>query len=359
MKKYFIAALALASIVACSKDDVSDPVLDSSKKSVSITIANMETTTRAEYEGTETPAGATGTACTSINDGNFYFMFAKADGTITNVYNGKDVTLEDGAYRFHKLSEEVKCVAVVGNLTTAPKIGQTIDLYEFMAETETNDTVKADYKNLVVYASNDLSPTGEVCVIDDGSTTPHEYPLYKATLTVAPKMSRIEIGQISCTDFATASPKYSHIGIETVTLLGVDGGDSYVHKFGNFTSSQEVESATANVLTTSTPAITPNNGNVWSWNIKPQDVSNMVTKLFVVGDGFTTKIPNRTVTIVEYKDANGTISSFDEGVIYNLNINFNHSNIDGASDVICADVKVEIKPWTVKAVNVGFATGTN
>ena len=358
MKKYFIAALALASVVACSKDDVSDPVLDSSKKSVSITIANMETTTRAEeYEGKQTPAGVTGTACTSIDD-NFYFMFADATGNIITVMSGADATTynkgSDGTYTFHELSEVVNQIAVVGNMLTSPNEGENISKYKSLAETETQETVQAEYEELVVYAASNLTPNG-VCVVNEGSKI-HEYPLYTASLTVAPSMSRIEIGQISCTDFATANPKYSHIGIESIKLNGVTNGNSYIHNFTDF-SDTNLPSATGakNVLTSTSPVLEPTSG-VWSWNIAPQATSNMVTNLYVVGDGFTTQVPVRTVTIVEYMDGTNKINQFEAGVIYNLDIDFGHNNIDGASDYLCANVTVTIKPWIVKDVNVNFAT---
>ena len=47
MKKLFIAAMALATIVSCSKDDAGGPALDSNNKSVSITIVNSSNGTRA------------------------------------------------------------------------------------------------------------------------------------------------------------------------------------------------------------------------------------------------------------------------------------------------------------------------
>lgn len=356
MKKYFIAALALVAAVACSKDDVSDPILDSSKKSVSITIANMEQSTRADYVGAETAAGVNGKACTAI-DGNFYFMFADNSGKIIKVVPGDKAEQTDGKYIFHKLSEVVSKIAVVGNLATAPApaIDEDISTYKALAETETAETIKADYTGLVVYAEDELDPNG-VCVIEESGTA-HEYPLYTASLTVAPSMSRIEIGQISCTDFATANPKYSHIGIESVKLNGVTNGNSYIHNFTDF-SDTNLPSATGakNVLTSTSPVLEPTSG-VWSWNIAPQATSNMVTNLFVVGDGFNTLVPVRTVTIVDYMDGANEINQFEAGVIYNLNIDFGHDNIDGTSDYLCANVTVTIKPWTVKAVNVGFATG--
>lgn len=46
MKRFFIAALALVAMVGCSKDDAGS-ILDTSKKSVAITISNAISETRA------------------------------------------------------------------------------------------------------------------------------------------------------------------------------------------------------------------------------------------------------------------------------------------------------------------------
>jgi hypothetical protein len=170
-------------------------------------------------------------------------------------------------------------------------------------------------------------------------------------------MSRIEIGQISCTNFGPEGMKYSHIGIESVVLQGaVANGNSYIHKFTDFSDNNLPTAANAtNVLTPESFTLKPKSG-VWSWNIIPQAVSNMVTNLFVVGEGFTTLVPVRTVTINEYMDGTTEITNFEAGVIYKLNIDFAHNNIDGTSDYLCANVTVNIIPWTVKNVNVGFQT---
>ena len=59
MKRFFIAAIALMAMVACSKDDTVS-VLDTTKKSVSIDITNILTPTKAVTD----TAGATNVACT-------------------------------------------------------------------------------------------------------------------------------------------------------------------------------------------------------------------------------------------------------------------------------------------------------
>ena len=60
MKRFLIAAMALATIVSCSKDDAGDSVLTSSKKAISITIANGVSSTRAVAEVAPTPGGGAG-----------------------------------------------------------------------------------------------------------------------------------------------------------------------------------------------------------------------------------------------------------------------------------------------------------
>lgn len=358
MKKYFIAALALVAAVACSKDDVSDPILNNSMKSVTISIANMEQTTRGEeYIGGETTPGSetAGLNCTKIDE-NFYFMFAKANGEIVTVYEKDYLPKPNGTtYTFHKLSEEICTVAVVGNYTQTPEIGKNISEYKAEAISENEYTVKDDYKNLVVYAESKLNSNG-VCVVNETDGSIHEYPLYTATLDVKPAMSRIEIGQISCTNFGPEGMKYSHIGIESIILNGTDGGDKYIHNFGSFSDDDDLSYNTEFVLTSDKSVIKPENNKVWSWNIKPQAKSNLVTNIYVKGNGFTTQVPVRTVTINKYMDGTTEITNFEAGVIYKLNIDFAHNNIDGTSDYLCANVTVNIIPWTVKNVNVGFQT---
>lgn len=357
MKKYFIAALALVAAVACSKDDVANPVLDTSMKSVTLNIGNMATGVRSAIEGAETEKGVNATASTKVDE-KFFVMFAKADGTIVNVYqggtNGNMPSLNGSTYTFHKIPETVTQVAIIGNYTgTAPAVGGDIDTYEAAWEAESEATVKADYKALLAYGKDNLANTGTCATVSEHGNT-LEYPLYTANVTVAPHKARIEITNIACDD-DEAYNLYSHIGVVSVEMAGVTGGNSYVHYFTAFSNTNLPSDNVNNVLCKpSSKSIAPQAGNVWSWNIAPQATSNIVTELFVEGSGYTTAVPVRTVTITSYANGSTPITQFEAGKIYQFAIDFDAANIDNVENYICAKVAVTIKPWEVVPVTVGF-----
>ena len=211
MKKYFFAALALVAAVACSKDDV-DPILDSSKKSVSISIANMAQGTRAAAEGGVTASGNE-VACANMDD--VYFLFADASNNIIAVYAAADTAAADvdgSNYTYHGLPEVVQQVAAVANVAVAPKANESLLKYEEMYAVE---DVAGEFNTQVVYGASSLSrkvgSDGQLECVVDGD---HEYPLYGATVELVPYTARIEITHIGCTDFGT----YAAIGIENLHL---------------------------------------------------------------------------------------------------------------------------------------------
>lgn len=381
MKKYLFAALALTALVACSKDDDPTAVLTSSEKSVTISIANMASNTRAD-----TPSGtapATTLSCTEIDD-NFYIFFLDEGNVIRDIYNntivGKHLTdyFSAGTYTFNMLPEFITKVVVAGNLTFDPNlhaIGKTLDAAAMWDYTETAVNIAAEYETIrtkVVYAAASLERK-----VDGGgdpvSTTigTKSYPVYTASLTIAPKMARIEITQISCGTFGvSANTGYDAIGIQSMTLAGgtktaeMDVTGNYTINFTNFTNDSELNTD-PNVIkpdTDGNPETTlnilkPAGTNVWSWNIAPQEKSNLTTSLYVSGDGYTTLIPERTVTINSYsKTDDSAINTFDAGKIYRFAINFNHNNIDATDNYIVAEVTVDIVDWVVVPTNVDFAT---
>jgi hypothetical protein len=140
-------------------------------------------------------------------------------------------------------------------------------------------------------------------------------------------------------------------------MAGVSGGNSYFHNFTTDFSETNLPSATGatNVLTSASNTIAPaTTGNVWSWNIAPQATSNIVTNLYVVGNGYTTAVPLRTVTITSYANGATPITNFEAGKIYKFAIDFDAANIDDVENYVCAEVKVTIQPWEVVPVTVGF-----
>ena len=355
MKKYFIAALALVAAVACSKDDV-DPILDSSKKSVSISIANMASGTRAAAEGGVTASGDE-VACADMKD--VYFLFADASNNIIAVKAAVDTPTDDvngTSYTYHGLPETVQRVAAVANLDVAPKANESLLKYEELYEVE---DVDGEFNVQVVYGVSSLSrmfnPTTNLpeCVVEDD----HEYPLYGATVELVPYTARIEITHIGCTDFGT----YAMIGIENLHLADLAYGfhfqeyteDNDLLTYPDYVLSKDkVHTVTGGVHDAN--CIAPADGKVWSLNIVEQPVSNMVMGVYTKGDGYTTLVAEKTVTINSYKVDGTAITTFEKGNIYRFPIDFTHKNFDGDNETICATVTVDVHKWVVNPVEIGF-----
>ena len=205
-----------------------------------------------------------------------------------------------------------------------------------------------------------------------------QYPVYEASLTIAPRMARIEVTQISCTDFGPEDGiSYDAIGIVSMVLVSDTEADNdstpdvvektsvYEYTFGTFTNDASVTGT--NVLTPDTDdtdtnypnVLSAGDGKAWAWNIIPQNVKPLVTSLYVSGAGYTAINPNRTVTIAKYKDDGTELTEFAAGNIYRFAINFSHENMDTTGDYIIADVTVTIQHWTVKNLDVEFKTNSN
>ena len=387
MKKLFIAAMALATIVSCSKDDAPAQV-DLSNKSVQITIKNMASDTR--VAGGETLNGKE-EACAEASE--LIFLFCNSAGNLveSRTLSNAQQTTPDGtldtqnpgekAYLFHKLPENVTQVGVIANVESAPaSLAAAVALWQ-----NESNLVAKEYTDVVAYsipqAENGIALVQSgTCTVGEGENQ-HTYPLFTANVTVTPYMARIEIGHIGCKDLAaTNNAGYSKIGIQSLSLAGgtlaieddVNGTATpaaatnapYTIQMGTFANADAVTGNYA--LTAAHKAegdenvVTPvtEGKQCWSWNILPQKVSNLTTNIYVVGNGY--KVPTgsegKTVTIDSYKVKGEVIESFDAANIYKFNICFSESNIDETNNYICADVDVTIAKWVVNDVEVDFAT---
>ncbi len=346
MKKLFIAAMALATIVSCSKDDANYGDLQKSQKSVTISIANLAKATRVENpNGGQTAPGKAEACVTDAND--LKFLFADANGKILVVKKISDGTPANTEwdYTFHKLPETVVMMGVAANSENAVE-GKTLkDVYdEWMTE-----TVGIAYDEITVYSTDasdngefneqmgiDLKPAGD-CSLDG-----HEYPLYSASVRVAPAHARIEIHSIGCTDLGENTYGFKEITLTDLTLA--DG--AYSQNLGQ-------------VLTPTAKTATLADGKVWSWNILPQDVSNMTLKFDVVGKNYNVAVPTKTVTVNQYNVNNAKIEKFAAENIYVINLLFKEANIDEVDTYICVNVDVTIAEWVINDTDVDFATGPN
>lgn len=352
MKKLFIAALALASVVACSKDDNAS-VLDSSKKSVSITIENMKMDSRAV---TDTAVGQTDLRCTKAEDLVFVFCDQSWKKVVAKAV--ADAEEINGVYTFHALPQTVANVFVIANgdvsenakLTTA-NAPASKDAAETLWIDEKTDV---EWKEVIVYgAASDFARAKN----EDGSDAfcgkDTKYPLFSASVKVVPAHARMEVTNVDCDDLGKNEYGYTKITLGTLTLA-----DKYTQPIN-----QQLDST----LDTPVRSANAGNGKVWSWNIKEQNKSNLVLAL-TVDEGKNWTIPagtkNRTVTVVDYEAPddyantdnveNGKLKKFVPGEIYTLDLSFDEKNIDNDQDYICVNVKVVIAEWVIVPVTPVF-----
>ena len=76
--------------------------------------------------------------------------------------------------------------------------------------------------------------------------------------------------------------------------------------------------------------------------------------VYTKGDGYTTLVAEKTVTINSYKVDGTAITTFEKGNIYRFPIDFTHKNFDGDNETICATVTVDVHKWVVNPVEIGF-----
>ena len=353
MKKLFIAAMALATIVSCSKDE-GDAVFESSKKSVTVTINNYAQSTRHETDAT--PAkGAEDLVCASsstltivfTDDGKLVKSFTLSQGAPTPA-EGEDAQTGNGTYTFHALPESVDGFFVIGSkralLTTIPTTQADAE------KAWKADQEGAQWNDIVVYGASENWRKDGTCK-NDG----HEYALYKASVTVEPWKARVEVTEISCSDLgdknrdtAKDTPDYlTTLGYEKVTVksFGIAGATAQTLSENNVMDTKQDNDASNDVTT-----IVPPTGKVWSWNINPEATSNHLLTLTAEVDAMPYyKVSNatRTIKATKYTSGGKDLTNFESGHIYKMTIPFTESLLNDNSSLICVEATVTIENWVV------------
>jgi hypothetical protein len=322
MKKLFFAAMALAAIVSCSKEEVN--VLSTSEKSVALSILNSnEVVSRAITDASADEAFD----CAAATD--LTVLFADQAGKVITSQNLTAGSKEGTVYTFHKLPEQVQQVGVIalrGNAAPA-----TLADAEAIWKTE---TLAAEVKDIVVYGASGQMTSTTTCELDGVN-----YPLFEGAVEVEPYHTRLEVTGIKCSDLGQNEYGYSQIVLDKMTY-----GAQY-------------EQALGKTLASTTDVATAGEGKVWSWNWAPEkDAANLVVDMTVTGKNYTVAVPKKTLTINGYNDKNGDpITKFECGNIYKLEIPFLESNIDKTDNYICVDVDVTIAQWTINTITPSFA----
>ena len=387
MKKLFIAAMALATIVSCSKDDGAS-LLDSNNKTVAITIANSSSTTRGVAGETDPATASSQIAVAEARD--LVIFFATSDDTIleykklvgtgdnhgtpgnegtTNpqyAYGAKPATGIAGDYFFHNVPAAVKKVAIAryteDDELSITKGDTKLKVVKDLATSEANENREID--DICLYGEGELGDKGSECVEFNGV----QYYVYPAKVTVAPAMSRLEITKIGCKNLGVANddltdgkPNINTFGIDELILGGLswNGGDYTIENIGKTLYGAYVTKTADNKDNTPDDNVYQlANGKVWSWNVPAGTKAPSSEKKMTLGltaDAYDYQLPqtNLTLNVTGLTDNNTPVTEFAAGHIYKLDLLFDEGDIDG-QEGICVDVEVKIVNWIVKTVDPVF-----
>ena len=357
MKRFFIAALALAAVVGCSKNDEGTSILDTSKKSMAVTITN----TLPEGRTVTDAAPTQNAACTKAED--LVFGFCDGSGnvlsklTLADAQSGAVTDQGGGVYTFHGLPQQVSEVFVIANGAGANKITKDTPIATLQAAHALWEaqTVDVEWDEIIVFghsgAKHKVDAEGKevFCEVDG-----HKFPLYEASLKVTPNHARLEVGQISCMDLGNSFSK--------LTLNKMAVAEVLDHSFG----------ANGEVLTPAANVLKAGEGKVWSWNLSaaPEAITRPDLDLYVTVEGNGWKVPSgtevRRVTVIDYKappqyqnqatnvNEAGNLKHFLPGEIYTMNLDFEEKNITTDMGYLCVTVNVTIANWVVVPVTPVF-----
>ena len=405
MKRMFIAAMAIAALVSCSKDEETIvPSVDSLNKSVQIKIENVTPAGRAANVDGISAGNTTATAGTTISSvvdaSELKILFANASGVIlkemplvgtANNHGGEDGTTDlpeysygsqpaateagasDGLYVFHNVPAAVTQIAVVryeaGDIKDADGKGgnvvagtTNISAVKTAAESEELN-LQRELEDIVLYDDDPLVSTTGECVTIGGI----KYYIYTASVTVSPIFSRLEIDYIKCIDLGEANDDadpatvdFDKLVLNTFTWSKYQILPSELGELnGQYGATAD---ATATEADEAARTCKPTEG-VWSWNIKPQAFSKMTLNMTASAKdykvaGFNEEKQGADVNlyITSLTATQGAWNgSYERNNIYKLSIPFPQSALADQQG-ICANVTVTIIPWTVNTVTPNFGT---
>lgn len=391
MKKLFVAVLAIAALAACNKEEA--PVYqDSVKKSIAITIANGVADTKAVAEVTPEAVGGEATIVPQENNqaaastDELVVLFANRAGVVVEAYSFADADETTAAepnadpdvkgvytYTFHAVHESVEQVAVVryAAITNVEDFENTeLSVY---AEAAAVEDLNVDLDALELYASADLSDSGQTCQAQVSEHVYETYKLYTAALTVTPALARVEIVGVNCTDLgertldavtdATIVGGYDELALTDVVF----GETGKVDAEGNYTGIiYNYDFLDADVLkgvyagernTTARPAVVYDlNDKAIAWNIAPQAAPTAANPMIFTMEAsaydYTVLNTTKTLTIESFEG----VTNFDRSKIYRLDLEFVEDNLDATNEAICVKVDVTIANWVVVELEPNFKT---
>lgn len=393
MKRFFIAAMALATIVGCSKDTDDVVLLDSHNKSISITIENSSKATRGDAE--HTTAATTGSQIAVANASELMIFFATSNGTIleykklvgtgddhkapgtsdpqyaygTTTATGTSGAAIQGDYVFHNVPAAITQVAIAryenGDLEIS-KGSDNLSKVLALATSDINENREID--DICLYGVGTLSnEKGEKCVEYNGVT----YYLYDVEVEVKPAIARLEIHSIGCKNLGVANDDtdITTFGIDKLALnsLAWGGGKTptkYTIAAADFEDVVLHGTYKANGTTTADGLdnvegdnihVCPTANKVWSWNVPtsanvPSTTNPMVLKMTASAYDYDLAQTDLQLNVVGFEEG---LTEFEAGNIYQMDLLFDEGDIAGQEGV-CVNVTVSIVDWVVDTLTPSF-----
>lgn len=377
MKRMFIAAMAIAALVSCSKEEEVS-YADSMSKTIQISILNETEGTRAEGGDT-----AKGTTTTATND-ELKVLFAKADGTITfedyltsegstdDTHKGEvgaageeELYVKDEStskYMWHNVPADVKQIAVVRyEASDLPEgkdnfVGDNLSTLLALAESEPKNLAR-ETEDIVLYGVDDLYDTGATHRV--GATFFH---VWQADVEVAPKVARLEVHSIKCTDLGALNNDgdpdtydIDELLLNSLTWTGAEAEHS-APGFGEqrLYGAYNPETAAEDPNTQPDAAKRSNSyapvKGAWSWNVAPCEFTGMVLDMDAYAYDYIIASRNLPLTVTglatdpDKKTVNNALVA---GKIYTLDLEFAQSDIK-TQDGICVEVTVNVIDWVIE-----------
>lgn len=356
-KNLFLATFALVGLAACNNEESGIPGVDGETQSIVLRFDGLANAGSRAIDGSETAGAVT------LND--VKICFATAEGSILRIEDYKSGTddwnaLVSTGLVFHEMPASITQVNVVGNTTGASLKTTNVSTLEASV---IQASTQQDFDNVIVYGK-DIELAEGTSPDDEGHTS-----VKAAEVTVTPLVSRIEIGDIKCTDLGNQFNKITlkNIGLanfySTVTVGGTAGNLVAIENLvapGESTEGSEIEFGSdayswawdafaPDAVLTNTDAYNPKDGEgtagKFVYHFVPEDGLRVKMYLQAINTNTGAADPNDALTA-------GFSTTFEPGKIYTLKLEFAEEDIKpwNPDDLTCIQVSVDVAEWEVIAL---------
>lgn len=396
-KGLFMACASLA-LFACSNEDtpMEDNLGNGETQSIAIKLEGLTTDNggRAVQDPvteTQTGEGVTATL-TDIallgSDGTNILYVEKLSAT-ENSTEWAQLTSGGNGYIMHEVPGNVRQVYAIGNYAKNTTLKGWVDALNPSTTAVTNATMDAQvisaasqqtFTDVTLYGFDDALETAT-------GVTDSEHPTNKimaADITIAPLVSRIEIGTIQCTNLGNI---YKDVTLKYIGLMNyynqttLGGSESVPMTITNVEEPLNQNAATEGHYKW---GVTTDDNFKWAWDAISNVKFDGSDDTHTAGEGkvyayqfIPTLVPSTNFNVKIFLDAtentqtaatspfhavtaviNGTNNGWttEPGMIYKVDLKFAEENIGpwNPDEEICINVTVTAKKWTIKPLTVTY-----